>query len=161
YPAARLSSVTPTGGKAGSTAELTLTGTDLDGATDLVFSHPGIKAELTSAPVAVATAPAPNQPRNMAAQGTPTAAKVKVTIPSGTPPGVHDVRVVGKYGVTNPRAFFVSDLEEVLEKEPNNDVTDAQKVPLESAVTGVISTPTDVDYYAFEGKKGQRVVAHC
>jgi hypothetical protein len=88
-------------------------------------------------------------------------AKFKVTVPPDAPHGVHDVRVLSKWGVTNPRAFVVSSLEDVLEKEPNNDVTEAQKVALETAITGNVGTPTDVDYYAFTGRKGQRVVAAC
>ncbi len=34
-------------------------------------------------------------------------------------------------------------------------------MPLNCSITGTISTPTDVDYYLFEGKKGQRVVVSC
>ena len=84
-----------------------------------------------------------------------------VTIPANTPPGIHDVRLVSKWGVSNPRAFVVGDQTEIEEKEPNNDVDQAQKVPLNCAITGTISTPTDVDYFLFDGKKGQRVVVIC
>jgi hypothetical protein len=75
--------------------------------------------------------------------------------------GVHEARLVGKWGVSNPRAFVVGDLAEVPEKEPNNDVLEAQKIELNSTVNGALSAPTDVDYYAFAGKKGQRVVLCC
>src|SRR5439155_25753941 len=50
---------------------------------------------------------------------------------------------------------------EVLEKEPNNDVEQAQRVELNSTVNGAVAAPTDVDYYVFAGKKGQRVVVSC
>jgi len=49
----------------------------------------------------------------------------------------------------------------VLEKEPNNDVPQAQRVELNSTINGSITAPTDVDYYVFSGKKGQRVVVSC
>src|SRR5262249_52017166 len=59
------------------------------------------------------------------------------------------------------RAFVVGDLAEVLEKEPNNDVPEAQRVTLNSTINGAISAPTDVDYFVFAGTKGQRVVVSC
>src|SRR5262249_54067490 len=73
----------------------------------------------------------------------------------------HDCRLVNKWGVSNPRAFVVGDLAEVAEKEPNDDVKDAQRVELNSTINGVIGSPTDVDYFVFTGKKGQRVVVSC
>jgi hypothetical protein len=75
--------------------------------------------------------------------------------------GIHDVRLVNMWGVSNPRAFVVGDLAEVLEKEPNNDVPQAQRLELNSTVNGSIASPTDVDYYVFAGKKKQRVVVSC
>ena len=45
-------------------------------------------------------------------------------------------------------------LNEVAEKEPNNDVEQAQKIEIGSTVTGTISAATDVDYFSFLGKKG-------
>ena len=44
YPQARLSSLSRTGVRAGETAEVTLRGTDLEGATQLWFDHPGLSA---------------------------------------------------------------------------------------------------------------------
>src|SRR5262249_12846300 len=89
------------------------------------------------------------------------AVKFKVTIPANTPLGIHDVRLVNKHGVSNPRAFMVGDLKEFIEKEPNNDVEQAQRVEMNSTVHGVIAAPTDVDYYVFAGKKGERAVISC
>ena len=93
--------------------------------------------------------------------GPVSAVKYKVTIPADVPIGIHDVRIFNKWGISNPRAFVVGDQTEVLEKEPNNDVPQAQKVELNTTINGVISTPTDVDYFSFAGKKGQRVVVSC
>ncbi len=153
-PAPRLFFVAPSGAKAGTSFELALTGQDLDTADGLLFSVPGVKAELVSAP------PTPDLKKGNQ-KGTPITARFKVTVPADAPPGLHDVRLVSKWGVSNPRAFAVGDLEEIEEKEPNNDVDQAQRVPLNCSVTGTITTPIDVDYYLFEGKKGQRVVVSC
>src|SRR5437764_944022 len=45
WPKPRLSVLTPTGGKVGTTFEVAFTGTELDEPKGLYFSHPGIKAE--------------------------------------------------------------------------------------------------------------------
>jgi hypothetical protein len=159
-PHPRLLIVTPPGGKAGATVEVTLTGQELDSPQSLIFSTPGIKAELantSAAPPADPKKPAPKQPMQ-APTGT---AKFKVSIPADARPGIHDMRVVTPLGISNPRAFVVGDLDEVLEKEPNNDVPEAQRIALNSTVNGTISSSTDVDYFVFAGKKGQRVVVSC
>ncbi len=87
--------------------------------------------------------------------------KFTVTISADVPVGAHDVRLVNKWGVSNPRAFVVGTLNEVLEKEPNNDIEQAQRVEVGTTINGVIAAPTDVDYFVFAGKKGQRVVISC
>jgi hypothetical protein len=157
-PNPRLNTLTPAGGKAGTVVEVTFAGTDLEEPQSLVFSHPSIKAEpiipeppKPADPKKPPTTPAPKPPIT----------KFKVTIGADVPLGIHDARFVNKWGVSNARAFVVGDLPEVLEKEPNNDVEQAQRIELNSTVHGAINTPTDVDYYVFAGKKGQRVVASC
>src|SRR5439155_9723342 len=106
--------------------------------------------------------PPPADPKKpMPAPPKPAISKFKVTIAADAPPGNHDVRLVSRYGISNPRAFVVGTLPEVMEKEPNNDVAEAQRVELNSTITGAIAAPTDVDYFVFAGKKGQRVVVSC
>jgi hypothetical protein len=166
-PNPRLFTVMPPGGKTGTTVEVTFTGTDLEEPQGLVFSYPGIKAEPVVPPEpADAKKPAdPKKPEAKPAmkkgQPPPVVTKFKVTVPPDTPPGIHDVRLVNKWGVSNPRAFVVGDQTEVLEKEPNNDVAEAQRVEINTTVNGAISTNTDVDFFVFAGKKGQRVVMSC
>ncbi len=160
-PAPRLMTITPTGGKIGSTVEVTFTGTDLEEPEQLLFSHPGIKAEPLAAPQ---PPPPPAKPQNknpQPAKSKPVINRFKVTLAPNVPPGIHDVRFVNKWGVSNPRAFVAGDLNEVLEKEPNNDVEQAQRVAINSTINGAAENPTDVDYYVFAGKKGQRVVFSC
>jgi hypothetical protein len=153
-PQPRLLIVSPAGGQAGTTVEVTCTGNDLDEPQKLLFNHPGIKAE------PVAEAPKPVKPAQ-GGQPAQVAVRFKVTIPANVPVGGYDVRFAGKAGASNPRAFVVGDLPEVNEKEPNNDVEQAQEIALNSTVHGAITTPTDVDYFRFAGKKGQRVVVSC
>ena len=162
-PAPRLFSAIPSGGKAGTTFEVTFTGLDIEEPDALFFSQPGIKAEPIHEP-----APAPPPMPQPAAKGRgkkqrpkPIVTRFKVTIAPDTPVGIHDVRLVNKWGVSNPRAFVVGDQTEVVEKEPNNDVPQAQRVEMNTTVNGTIAAPTDVDYFVFSGRKGQRVVVSC
>jgi hypothetical protein len=159
-PRPRLFVLSPPGGRAGTTVEATLTGQDLDNPDGLLFDDPGLKAEFIPEPP-----PPPPNPKRPAPRRNPAQARVsvrfKVTIAAAVPVGNHDVRLVNKEGVSNPRTFVVGDLPEVAEKEPNNDVDQAQRIELNSTVNGTIAAPTDVDYFVFAGKKAQRIAVSC
>ena len=149
--------VTPAGGKASSSFEVELQGTDLDEPKGLLFSHAGI----TAVPIREAKPGAvPGKPLQGQAQGLMNC-RFKVVVSETVPGGIYDVRLVNRAGASNPRAFVIGDLPEMREQEPNNDVGQAQLLPLNSTVHGTISQPTDVDYYRFTAKKGQRVVCSC
>jgi hypothetical protein len=158
YPRPRLVSALPCGGKVGTTVDVTFSGFDLDEPEKVLFSAPGYKAEYVPPPPPDPKAPPKPPPQ----PGQPSAPAVfKITIPADAPPGFIDVRFAGKWGVSNPRAFVVGDQAEVQEKEPNNDVPEAQRVDLNSTINGTMASATDVDYYVFAGKKGQRVLVSC
>ncbi len=153
----QLLTVFPPGGKAGETVEVTLAGVGFDGEEQLLFSQKGFKAE--SAGAGTKLDPKAKQP---GMKGQPAASvKFKVTVPKDAPAGVHDLRVVSKAGLSNPRAFVVSNYIEANETEPNNDVGQAQKIALNSTVNGIITAPTDVDYVIFPAKAGQSIVVYC
>ncbi|HTD66769.1 MAG TPA: hypothetical protein VK846_09610, partial [Candidatus Limnocylindria bacterium] len=111
-----------------------VSGTDLDGLTHLRFTHSGITAIST--------------PTN----------RFDVTIAKAVPPGMYQVRAVGKHGASNPRAFAVGVLPEVMEGKNSSD--SPQTVALESTINGRTDANT-VDYFLFSAKKGQRVLARC
>lgn len=155
-PNPRLMTVFPNGAKVGTTVEVVFTGTDVEDPTELIFSHPGIKGEAIQPP-----APAPDPKKKDPPPPKPPVTKFKVTVAPNTPLGNHDVRLVNKWGVSNPRAFVVGDLNDILEKDPNNDVPEAQRVEINTTINGSIAAPTDVDYYVFKATKGQRVIISC
>lgn len=160
-PAPRIFAVSPAGGKAGTTFEVSVAGTDLDEPLELSFGLPGARAEAIEAPKPKGDAkPAAETLRQPGGNAVPVQRRhFRVTIPAEAPIGIHDVRVVNDSGVSNPRAFAVGDLEEAPEGEPNNDVTEARRVALGTTIDGGIATPTDVDDFVFAGERGQRVVA--
>jgi hypothetical protein len=161
-PSPRVQHVFPLGAKAGTSVEVTVTGFDIEDPDKLLFAHPGLKGEYLAPPKEAK--PDPKDPKKTVPPPKVNPAgphKFKVTVDANVPPGTYDLRLVGKWGVSNPRAFVVGDLADASEKEPNNDVPEAQRVELGTTINGVINAPTDVDYTVFAGKKGQRVIASC
>ena len=57
-----------------------------------------------------------------------------------------------------PVALALSDLDEIVEKEPNNEPAKATRVPVPGAVTGRIQERNDIDTYVFKATKGQRLI---
>ena len=89
--------------------------------------------------------------------------KLKVTIDPGTPPGRHEIRLIGPQGITNPRTFIVGRIPEVREFEPNDPGGPPRKSPPPAVpappftLNGQI-LPGDVDRFRFRAKKGQSLV---
>ena len=141
-PKGRLASVFPTGAQQGSTVDVEFTGDDLQDVSRLYFSHPGIKAEKL-----------PDE------SGKP--ARFRVAVGADVPLGYYDVRLVGKFGVTNPRTFTVGELPEVVEQEPNNVQAKAMRVALGTVINGRSLPSEDVDLFVFSAKAGERVLIDC
>ena len=66
-------------------------GGDTDGVTEMIFDHPGIKSEHVK----------DNR-------------VFKLTIAGDVPAGTYDCRLVGRFGVSNPRLFQVTDRKSVV-----------------------------------------------
>jgi hypothetical protein len=62
----------------------------------------------------------------------------------------------GLYGW--PVNLALSDLDEFLETEPNNEPAKANRVPVPGAITGRLEQKGDIDYYVFAAIKGQRTI---
>lgn len=136
-PSIRFDRLVPQGGAAGSTVEVEVQGAEIDDIQTLLFEQPGISVE-------------PVKDR-----------KFKVTIAADVPAGTYDVFLSGRFGVSNPRLFAVSrGLTEVTEKEPNNELAQAQPVTVNSVVNGS-SDGNGEDSFRFPARKGQRIVLHC
>jgi hypothetical protein len=137
-PSPRLDRIAPLGATAGTSIELEMQGPDLE-EPKLLFDHPGITAE-------------------------PLAGKERwftVKVAADVPEGTYDVRISGKYGISNPRLFAVAkDLTDVAEKEPNNAIDQAQVINVGAAIAGT-SDGNDQDVYRFTAAKGQRLSIDC
>ncbi len=139
-PMPRLLTVTPMGGQAGTSVEVTITHQHVDAVQELLFSTPTITAK----PV-------------MAADGKPVPDRFLVTIAADAPVGVHDARFRSRLGVSSPRAFAVGDLPEVTRTTANHSIPTALPLPLNSVVNAA-TTDRAIDFYSFAAAKGTHVI---
>ncbi|MCA9034380.1 MAG: hypothetical protein KDA91_04570 [Planctomycetaceae bacterium] len=141
-PQTRISALFPTGAQRGTTIEVAITaGTDLDEVDQLVFSHPGIKAV-----------------RKRDANNAPVANTFIVSTDVTVPPGLFDARARGLFGISNPKAFRIDSLTEIVETEPNNTADQATPVLVNTIVNARANGGTDVDFYRFFAEAGQTIV---
>src|SRR5258706_138384 len=123
-PQPKMYALSPSGAKAGSTIDVKIaSGTDLDGADRLIFSHPGITAKVVT-----------EEHGRLYPQGRSLEGRFKVSVAADVPAGIYEVRAAGYFGVTNARRFAVGEREETAEKEPNNDPATAQEAAAGSVV---------------------------
>jgi hypothetical protein len=134
-----LGAVRPVGGQRGTEMEVTLSGARLGDVKEIVYYQPGITT-LSLTKVDENTV------------------KAKLKIAADAPLGLHDIRVRTATGISELRTFSVGALKEINEVEPNNDFAVPQVIPMNVTVTGVADNE-DVDYFAVEAKKGERISA--
>jgi hypothetical protein len=87
------------------------------------------------------------------------ARKLRSRVPLRVPEesGLHQVQLdIG--GVrTNPTAFIVSPLPQVMEVEPNDTPAQATRVSIPCGINGRIGAPRDLDYFRFAAVKGKAI----
>ena len=149
-PAARaeLQTIFPAGGKQGTTVEVTLTGANLEEAAALVFSHPGITGQ--------ASAAAGEGQSRRSRRPADSTCKIAGDVPTG----VYEARFVGRWGVSNPRAFVVGHLAETVKNEASKTRATAQPIGVDVTVNGRADAAAR-DYYRLTLKQGQRVLIEC
>lgn len=132
-----LTTVFPASAQIGTSVQVTVSGSNLEGLQTLHCSVPGVQCEKST----------PNQ--------------FRLTIPADARPGLYDLWAVGDNGVSAPRTFAVGSRAEQTEIEPNESTSDATFVPLNSVINGQIDKAGDADHFRFEAMEGQRVVVEC
>lgn len=86
-------------------------------------------------------------------------AVLKVRIAPDAPLGEHPLRVRTATGISEVRAFTVTDLPVAVEdSKGNSDFSKPQPIEMNSCVLGTIKNE-DVDYFVVQAKKGQRLTA--
>src|SRR5262249_19012486 len=130
----QLNSLAPYGIQRGTEAKLTLSGTGMATVQEILFYTPGFTVKSLEAPK------------------DDTLNAVIVVAPE-CELGIHAFRLRATGGVSNLRTFTVGNLPEVAEVEPNSVFNQAQAIPLNVTVSGVVQTE-DIDNYAVQLKKG-------
>jgi len=131
----------PCGGQRGTEFDVVIRGRNLEDAREILWYQPGIRVKSLEAN--------PKKPGQL---------KARLALANDAALGLHDFRVRTATGLTNLHTFSVGPFVEVEETEPNNDLEHAQKAVLGVTVNGVIQAE-DVDYFAVQAKKGQRINA--
>jgi hypothetical protein len=131
-----LGSISPRGAQRGTEVVFTFNGARLADAQEILFYSPGFTVTKL--------------------EPTPTAVKATVKVAPECALGEHAVRVRTASGISELRTVWVGPFPAVAEVEPNSEFANPQKIGVNVTVEGVITTE-DVDYFAVELKKGQRL----
>jgi hypothetical protein len=145
-PLPTITSVHPLGAQAGTTVEVTMKGSDLDGGKGLLFTPsplPGFQVET-----------------KRDASGLPLPGQFRVTLPKDAVPGRYDVRFVGTFGVSNVRRFEVGVLPEIAISAEAFKAETPLKVEPNTTVNGMATTNAPV-HLEVMAKKGQRLLVIC
>ena len=129
--------IKPVGGRRGTEVKVTLSGQRLADAKEILFYQPGITVTNLEA-------------------GKDAQVVATLKIEPDAALGLHDFRLRTATGISALRTFSVGVLDEVEEKEPNNDFAQPQPIAMNVTVNGVAANE-DVDYYAVKAKKGERI----
>src|SRR4051812_36174169 len=135
-PVARLNAIFPPGAQIGVATEIKVDGADLDDAKVLHFSHSGISGTLKSD------------------------GRFTVTANTNVAVGIYDVRVVGRFGASNPRAFVIGDRPEFNSSGTNKTFATAQEIPAGSTINAkaIANAP---EFFKVKAQKGQRLLSEC
>lgn len=150
----------PLGAPRGTTATFTVDGYNLGGASEVLWSKPGITAKIALNSELV---------REPHTRPSPTAllivdksAKHRLTIEAAiapdAAPGLYTYRIRTPLGTTNLGRIVVGALPETKEREMNDAVADAQLLSLPTTIVGELQKAGDADHFKFAAKAGQQFV---
>ena len=147
-PLPRLLTTMPMGGRAGSQVEITITGENLDDASELHFTHPSLTATRNRD---ASGQPEPNNSQQN---------KFIVTIGSDCPPGLDEVRECNALRHFVGPSLLGRHVARALPAAPHTTPAAAMELQVNS-VCNAVATAKAIDYYAFEAQAGHRYVVHC
>lgn len=132
----QIDSVSPPGAQAGMTVEVSVNGQDLDELDTLLFNHPGITGEHVDGN------------------------RFKVSVAADVPADFYEMRVTGRFGISNPRPFHISSLPQMVESGAHQTLESALPVPFDTFIDGTADADA-MDVYKFTASAGQRVFIEC
>jgi hypothetical protein len=131
-----IQSIFPRGARQGSGQVITISGANLEHASQVRVSGKGVRAEIL--------------------ENTASRIRAKVTVAADAPANRRDLRVFTPQG-SFVQVFEVGALPEVLESEPNDDAAHARALALPVVVNGQVQAG-DYDHFRFRARTGQHIV---
>ena len=148
----------PAGGEVGTTVEIEAGGLNINRATKVLFSHPGISGELL--PYVEPEADKKKR-KKLNDQSSPQLAdriKIRITAAKGVPCGLYDLRLQGPKGVSNMLPFEVASYPNFLEGGKSTQRKPNVVESLPAVLCGQIM-PGTIDYFKFSARAGETIVA--
>jgi hypothetical protein len=133
----QISSIFPQGAHSGSQLEVTINGQNLSRATKIIFSEPGVSANI------IKTAN--------------TKVWVKLEVAPQASIGPHYFRLVTPRGTSNLLIFRVGDLPETEEAEPNDTFEKANRIQAPVTINARMAVDEDIDMYRLRVEAGERL----
>ncbi|MFT6619751.1 MAG: hypothetical protein ACJASX_002655, partial [Limisphaerales bacterium] len=132
-PISDLQTISPRTAKAGTTAEVTIAGVNVESATSLRFTDERIKVT-----------PKLNAVEELVPKPSPVPYRFNVEIPTNVPPGIYEVRALSHLGLSTARPFVVaaSNSEELVAGRNHTSRDKAIDLPIGTFVNAQLSTRT-------------------
>lgn len=150
----------PMGAKRGTTATFTVDGYNLTGASEVIWSRPGIAAKIKLNSELVREPHTRSSPTALLIvdKSTKHRLTIEAAIAAGAVPGIYSFRIRTPLGTTNLGRIVVGVLPELKEREMNDSAADAQLISLPATVIGELQKRGDADHFRFAAKAGQQIV---
>ena len=144
----------PAGAQWGQTLEIALGGKSIDGAKEVWVSGEGVTGEVleVTEPTEAQIREAKNRDE-VASQR----ARLRINVAPGAAPGVRDLRIMARSGLSNRFRFEVGTLPEIKEVEPN-DASQPQRLPALPVVVNGQILNADRDRFRFRASAGQQLL---
>ena len=157
-PAPKLDSASVSWFQRGSTQQVTLKGDALGGITTVLITGSGMSAT----PVAPSAPPVTLEGTGGGLSSAPANSGQSLTlqcvVAADAALGSRELRVAGPDGVSNPLTVQLSDLLEIADPKTNNTQASAFWMPLPAAISGVILTNTESDFFRFKAEAGKTLL---
>ncbi|MEW4490267.1 PPC domain-containing protein [Thalassoglobus sp. JC818] len=142
--APRFTDVSPRAGTRGQELTITLSGSNLEDAEELLLYDDGLE-------VLSIEHPEDDKEKNRKVL-------IRLKVAEDCRLGTQRMRIRTRTGLSDLQNFVISPFEVLSEKEPNTDFATPQEVTLNSSVVGRIDRE-DVDYFVINAKQGERISA--
>ena len=162
-PAPKLDSASVSWLQRGSTQQVTLKGEALSGITAVLINSSGMDSSGMSATPAAPSTPAvtlegSGSGLSSAPANSGQTLTLRCVVSADAALGPRELRVAGPDGVSNPLTLQVSDLLEIADPKTHSTRASAFWMPLPAALSGVISTNAESDFFRFKAQAGKTLL---